>query len=242
AAPGDVIVLDKDTLATTTNPTYYVVEGTSLAAPQVTGAAALVWQAFPYFTNDLVRQTLLGTADPLGGSQPNPTFGYGELDVGKAVQGPAQFNWGDVSVTFDGITSTWSNDISGAGGLIKTAPARWSSRATTVTRAARKYWAAHCRRRIRCRATSPSAARARWMRCRVFRGRWPIRAQSWCKAAIPASPAITSRRVPASCRSASAPSCRWVAARNWPAISIFSVPIRATSPRRTRTCWMQAPA
>src|SRR6185437_2252238 len=119
AAPGDVIVLDKDTTASTTDPAYYVVQGTSLAAPQVSGAAALVWQAFPYFTNDLVRQTLLGTADPLGGSQPNPTFGYGELDVGKAVQGPAQFNWGDVSVTFDGITSTWSNDISGAGGLIK---------------------------------------------------------------------------------------------------------------------------
>jgi autotransporter-associated beta strand protein len=119
AAPGDVIVLDKDTTASTTDPTYYVVQGTSLAAPQVTGAAALVWQAFPYFSNDLVRQTLLGTADPLGGSQPNPTFGYGELDVGRAVQGPAQFNWGDVNVAFDGLTSTWSNDISGAGGLIK---------------------------------------------------------------------------------------------------------------------------
>jgi autotransporter-associated beta strand protein len=119
AAPGDVIVLDKDTTASTTNPTYLIVEGTSLAAPQVSGAAALVWQAFPYFNNDLVRQTLLGTADPLGGSQPNPTFGYGELDVGKAVQGPAQFNWGDVNVSFDNMTSTWSNDISGAGGLIK---------------------------------------------------------------------------------------------------------------------------
>ncbi len=119
AAPGDVIVLDKDTTAGTTNPSYYVVEGTSLAAPQVSGAAALVWQAFPYFTNDLVRQTILGTADPLGGSQPNATFGYGELDVGRAVQGPAQFNWGDVSVSFDNLTSTWSNDISGAGGLIK---------------------------------------------------------------------------------------------------------------------------
>jgi autotransporter-associated beta strand protein len=119
AAPGDVIVLDKDTTADTTDPTYFIVQGTSLAAPQVSGAAALVWQAFPYFTNDLVRQTLLGTADPLGGSQPNTTFGYGELDVGKAVQGPAQFNWGDVSVSFDGITSTWSNDITGAGGLIK---------------------------------------------------------------------------------------------------------------------------
>ena len=119
AAPGDVIVLDKDTTASTTDPKYYIVEGTSLAAPQVSGAAALVWQAFPYFSNDLVRQTLLGTADPLGGSQPNPVFGYGELDVGRAVQGPMQFNWGDVSVSFDGITSTWSNDISGAGGLIK---------------------------------------------------------------------------------------------------------------------------
>ena len=119
AAPGDVIVLDKDATASTADPDYYVVRGTSLAAPIVTGAAALVWQAFPYFDNNLVRQTLLGTADPLGGSQPNSTFGYGALNVGRAVQGPAQFNWGDVSVSFDGSTSTWSNDISGAGGLIK---------------------------------------------------------------------------------------------------------------------------
>lgn len=119
AAPGDVIVLDKDTTATTTNPTYYIVEGTSLAAPIVTGAAALVWQAFPYFNNDLVRQTLLGTADDLGAPGPDTTFGYGEVDVGKAVQGPGKFDWGDVSVSFDGMTSTWGNDISGAGGLIK---------------------------------------------------------------------------------------------------------------------------
>ena len=118
AAPGDVLVLDKDTLASTTNPSYYIVEGTSFAAPQVAGAAALVWQAYPYFSNSLVQQTLLGTADPLGGSQPNPTFGYGELDVGKAVNGPEQFNWGDVTVSFTG-SSNWNNPISGAGGLIK---------------------------------------------------------------------------------------------------------------------------
>ena len=118
AAPGDVIVLDKNTTSSTTSPSYYIVEGTSFAAPQVSGAAALVWQAYPYFSNDLVRQTLLGTADPLGGSQPNATFGYGELDVGRAVNGPMQFNWGDVTVSFSG-TSTWNNPISGAGGLIK---------------------------------------------------------------------------------------------------------------------------
>lgn len=119
AAPGGVIVLDSDATATTTDPTYYVVKGTSLAAPQVSGAAALVWQAFPYFTNDLVRQTILGTADDLGTTGPDTVFGYGMLDVGRAVQGPAKFNWGNVSVAFDDITSTWGNDISGAGGLVK---------------------------------------------------------------------------------------------------------------------------
>jgi autotransporter-associated beta strand protein len=117
AAPGDVIVSGKDDTATHTS--YYVVEGTSFAAPQVSGGAALVWQAYPYFNNDLVRQTLLGTADDLGAPGPDPVFGYGELDVGKAVNGPARFDWGDVNVSFDGISSSWNNPISGAGGLIK---------------------------------------------------------------------------------------------------------------------------
>lgn len=121
AAPGDVIVVDKNATASTTNPTYYIVEGTSFAAPIVSGAAALVWQAYPYFSNDLVRQTLLGTATPLGGSQPNPTFGYGALNVGAAVNGPQQFNWGDVEVGFTG-TSSWNNPISGLYGLILDGP------------------------------------------------------------------------------------------------------------------------
>ena len=121
AAPGDVIVLDKDTLASTTNPSYYIVEGTSFAAPQVSGAAALVWQAYPYFSNFMVAQTLLGTATPLGGSQPNPTFGYGALNVGAAVNGPEQFNWGNVTVGFSG-SSSWNNPISGLGGLTMSGP------------------------------------------------------------------------------------------------------------------------
>jgi autotransporter-associated beta strand protein len=115
-APGDVIVSGKDDTATSTH--YWIVSGTSFAAPQVSGAAALVWQAFPYFDNDLVRQTLLGTADDLGAAGPDKVFGYGMLDVGKAVNGPAKFDWGDVAVDFDGV-SVWSNPTSGAGGLTK---------------------------------------------------------------------------------------------------------------------------
>ncbi len=110
--------------ATASNLSYYYGSGTSYAAPLVSGAAALVWQAFPYFDNNLVRQTLLGTATDLGDPGPDAVFGYGLLNVGKAVKGPARFDWGDVTVDVNqlGLGSVWSNDISGTGGLIKRGP------------------------------------------------------------------------------------------------------------------------
>ncbi|MCD9126870.1 S8 family serine peptidase [Luteimonas fraxinea] len=116
-APGTVIVTG--TTDAPNAPTYFRYSGTSLAAPLVSGAAALVWEAFPYFDNDLVRQTILGTATDIGAPGVDPVFGYGALNVGKAVRGPAKFDWGDVTANFSSGTSTWANDISGAGGLIK---------------------------------------------------------------------------------------------------------------------------
>lgn len=115
-APGTAAYIGADSSAG--NLGYYYGSGTSYAAPLVSGAAALVWQAFPYFNNDLVRQTLLGTATDLGAAGPDDVFGYGLLNIGRAVKGPAKFDWGDVSVSFEG-SSTWSNAISGTGGLIK---------------------------------------------------------------------------------------------------------------------------
>ncbi|WP_084087736.1 S8 family serine peptidase [Aerolutibacter daejeonensis] len=116
AAPGTVITTG--TNDPYNNPEYWRWKGTSFAAPQVSGAAALVWQKYPYFSNDLLRQTLLGTAKDIGAAGVDAIFGYGLLDVGAAVRGPARFDWGDVVVSFTG-TSAWSNPISGAGGLVK---------------------------------------------------------------------------------------------------------------------------
>ncbi|MGB3394132.1 MAG: S8 family serine peptidase [Stenotrophomonas sp.] len=118
-APGTSVFLGAD--ATASNLSYYYGSGTSYAAPLVSGAAALVWQAFPYFDNNLVRQTLLGTATDLGDPGADAVFGYGLLNVGKAVKGPAKFDWGDVAVNVNqaGLDSTWSNAIGGAGGLVK---------------------------------------------------------------------------------------------------------------------------
>ncbi len=115
-APGTAAYVGAN--ATAGNLSYYYNSGTSFAAPLVSGAAALVWQAFPYFDNDLVRQTLLGTATDLGEPGADAVFGYGLLNVGKAVRGPAKFDWGNVTVNLDG-NSTWSNAISGSGGLVK---------------------------------------------------------------------------------------------------------------------------
>ena len=115
-APGDVQATGvNDSVG---NPSYWVVRGTSFAAPQVSGAAALVWQAFPYFNNDLVRQALLGNAKDLGAPGVDPVFGQGLLDVGAAVRGLHRLDWGNARVSFDG-SSTWTNPLTGAGGLIK---------------------------------------------------------------------------------------------------------------------------
>jgi len=119
AAPGAAVYVDPT--YTTGTPKYLWNYGTSFAAPLVSGAAALVWQKYPYFSNDLVRQTLLGTATDLGAAGVDSTFGYGLLNIAKAINGPGRFDWGNTTVDVNqtGLNSVWSNNITGSGGLIK---------------------------------------------------------------------------------------------------------------------------
>lgn len=116
-APGTVVVTG--TNDGPTNPSYWRYQGTSLATPLVSGAAALVWQAFPFFSNDNVRQTLLGTAKDLGATGIDATYGNGLLDVGKAVRGPERLDFGTFAVSFNDSTVTFPNMIRGSGGIEK---------------------------------------------------------------------------------------------------------------------------
>ncbi|HEL3864384.1 TPA: S8 family serine peptidase [Stenotrophomonas maltophilia] len=115
AAPGSAVYPDD------AGTSYFWNYGTSFAAPLVSGAAALVWERYPYFDNNLVRQTLLGTAKDIGAPGVDPVFGYGLLDIGRAINGPGRFDWGDVVANVDAAStgSVWSNDIVGSGGLVK---------------------------------------------------------------------------------------------------------------------------
>jgi subtilisin family serine protease len=62
---------------------YGFASGTSFAAPEVAGAAALVIAANPLLRADEVAQILKESAS--GGGAWTPTLGYGVLDVGSAV-------------------------------------------------------------------------------------------------------------------------------------------------------------
>jgi subtilisin family serine protease len=80
-APGSAL----STASSTDNTGYRTVPGTSFAAPQVTGAAALVKGQFPSLTNAEVLQVLLDTADDSFASFEPALHGQGLLDVEAAL-------------------------------------------------------------------------------------------------------------------------------------------------------------
>lgn len=105
--------------ATALNAPMQTLTGTSFAAPQVTGTAALLLEKFPWMSNNNLRTTLLTTGTDLGALGVDSVYGWGLLNVGKAINGPAQFAFGNFNATTDSGTYTFSNNISGTGGLIK---------------------------------------------------------------------------------------------------------------------------
>jgi subtilisin family serine protease len=66
-------------------PGYSYEVGTSMAAPHVTGTAALVWSTNPSLTRDQVEQILFDTADDLGPPGRDDRYGYGRVNVQRAI-------------------------------------------------------------------------------------------------------------------------------------------------------------
>ncbi len=62
----------------------YVVNGTSFAAPQIAGAAALLAQAFPNLTGSEIVSLLLENARDAGARGTDAIYGRGVLDIGAA--------------------------------------------------------------------------------------------------------------------------------------------------------------
>ena len=130
-----VVTVDKITGAAVYTTTAY---GTSFAAPVIAGAAGAIQLKYPWMSRDLIKQSLLTTATDLGDPGVDAVYGWGLLNLEKAMKGPAVF---DTRLTFDeqgyrtnnviidmeGYPTsvsdienyTFSNDISGNAGVIK---------------------------------------------------------------------------------------------------------------------------
>ena len=78
-APGASIVSGCD------GATCWTTSGTSVAAPHVSGAAALLLEEFPNLSAAEVVQILMTTALDLGEEGPDPIFGMGLVDLAAAI-------------------------------------------------------------------------------------------------------------------------------------------------------------
>lgn len=65
---------------------YYFAAGTSMAAPHVSGVAALIYGKNPGIKPAQVKSILAKSADDLGKRGNDPYFGGGRVNAGKAVQ------------------------------------------------------------------------------------------------------------------------------------------------------------
>lgn len=100
------------------NDSYVGMTGTSMAAPIVSGAVALVAEKYPWMTNRNLVTTILTTASEAHNA-PSAIYGRGLLDVNRAINGPAIFEETFVANLPNQVTSVFSNAISGDHGLKK---------------------------------------------------------------------------------------------------------------------------
>ena len=106
-APGENIRTSDLTFGGVFPDSYAYVSGTSIAAPHVAGAMAVLLSAFPGLTVDDLETALKQSAFDLGGPGPDNSYGYGLLDALAAYQlllspfpdifaDPSSYNFGKI--------------------------------------------------------------------------------------------------------------------------------------------------
>lgn len=95
--------------------TYGVLCGTSMAAPHVTGVAALLKSQNPTWTNQQIVDSLFARAEDLGTAGKDVYFGYGLVRVARPVTAPTANITGTSNVTAAG-SYTWLANAAGGNG------------------------------------------------------------------------------------------------------------------------------
>lgn len=112
SAPGVNILSTALTGGTMCGGTYTAVcSGTSMAAPHVTGAIALLKARYPSWSHTTIRNRLINSAIDLGAAGFDNTYGYGLLNVEAALLMTATVDGASVVVVND--QQNWSASVSG---------------------------------------------------------------------------------------------------------------------------------
>jgi hypothetical protein len=95
----------------------FLISGTSFAAPQIAGAAALLAQAFPNLTGRQIVDLLLSSATDAGDAGADATFGRGILSISRAFapQGTATLAGTNIHVPLAGASAIASGPMGDAG-------------------------------------------------------------------------------------------------------------------------------
>jgi subtilase-type serine protease len=117
------MLISTEILTTSAAGGYESRVGTSFAAPLVSASSAILRQVFPYMTARQIIEVLLTTADRSGHFADDAIYGRGLLDLGRAIDGPAEFGADGFAPIFDvntqGHDTVWRNNIGGTGGWTK---------------------------------------------------------------------------------------------------------------------------
>jgi subtilisin family serine protease len=123
AAPGEEILSARSSNSTRlAQPDRFHtgMSGTSMAAPHVTGAAALVLSIRPNLTCEQVKQIIMRTArrDGFTSDAPDTTWGNGRLDVTAAVEQARTARFPRIEhARVDGTSLAWNTEPATSGGV-----------------------------------------------------------------------------------------------------------------------------
>jgi len=119
SAPGQMITSTRSSAANETavpkiQSSYASMAGTSMAAPHVTGAAALLLQVNPKLNTTQAKQLLMRAARKTGfaAGAPDNTWGAGKLDVAEAVRLARTVVFPTITnVTVTGTAISWTTNV-----------------------------------------------------------------------------------------------------------------------------------
>lgn len=120
AAPGGDLNKDTGIYSTLPGGNYGSLQGTSMAAPMVSGALAVLQQAYPAYNAQDLARVMFATAENVGGqAADNAIYGYGLIRLDRAVAGPKTLAAGsNVTVAAQQMTY-WSQPLTTGGSFTK---------------------------------------------------------------------------------------------------------------------------